>query len=235
MKIQELTRELIESGGIDAIAARDAPALRVLSDEERAASLRATLDARPDGEAWLFAYGSLIWNPTVHAKEHRTARIEGWHRAFCLTTLIGRGTTDNPGLTLGLDEGGACHGIALRIDEAILERELSILWRREMLSGAYVPRWLDVFDADGARFGSAISFTIDRSGCQYAGGLTHAEIIRRLAHASGAIGSAADYLFQTCAGLRSHGIPDPVLEALAVEVAAARDETMIREACGRTP
>ncbi|MFG1181679.1 gamma-glutamylcyclotransferase [Xanthobacter versatilis] len=229
MKIQQLTRELIESGGIDAIAARDAPALRVLTDAERAASLRATLDARPDGDAWLFAYGSLIWNPTVHAQEHRTARIEGWHRAFCLTTVLGRGTTDNPGLTLGLDEGGVCHGVALRIDDAILERELSILWRREMLSGAYVPRWLDVFDADGARFGSAISFTIDRASCQYAGRLPRAEIIHRLANASGAIGSAADYLFQTCEGLRALGIPDPVLEALAEEVAAARDEKLARE------
>ncbi|MDI4663187.1 gamma-glutamylcyclotransferase [Xanthobacter autotrophicus] len=229
MKIQHLTRELIESGGIDAIAARDAPALRVLTDAERAASLRATLDARPDGDAWLFAYGSLIWNPTVHALECRTGRIEGWHRAFCLTTLIGRGTPDNPGLTLGLDEGGACAGVALRIDEDILERELAILWRREMLSGAYVPRWLDVFDADGVRFGSAISFTINRANCQYAGGLPRAEIVRRLASASGAIGSAAEYLFQTCAGLRAHGIPDPALEALADEVAAARDERMARE------
>lgn len=224
MKTHELTRELIQSGGIDAIVARDAPMLRVLTEAERQASLRATLAARPEGPAWLFAYGSLIWNPTVHTAESRVARIEGWHRAFCLTTMIGRGTPANPGLTLGLDAGGACEGLALRIEEEILERELALLWRREMLAGAYVPRWLDVLDADGRRFGSAIAFTIDPASAQYAGGLARTEVVRRIATAAGAIGTAAEYLFETCAGLRSHGIPDPTLEALAAEVTALRAE-----------
>ncbi|WP_231711161.1 gamma-glutamylcyclotransferase [Xanthobacter dioxanivorans] len=223
MKMHLLTRELIESGGIDAIVARDAPSLPVLTEAERAASLRATLDARPAGDAWLFAYGSLIWNPTIRSVEHRTARIEGWHRAFCLSTPLGRGTVENPGLTLALDEGGFCDGVALRLAEDALEGELTLLWRREMLSGAYVPRWVDLLDAEGTRFGGAIAFTINRDSRQYAGGLPGEETVRRLATACGAIGSAADYLFATCEGLRDHGIPDPVLEDLAARVAAARD------------
>lgn len=220
MKTHLLTRELIESGGIDAMVARDAPTLRVLSETERTASLRATLDARPPGDAWLFAYGSLIWNPTIHAVESRTAWIDGWHRAFCLSTPLGRGTVENPGLTLGLDEGGRCAGVALRIAEEVLERELTLLWRREMLSGAYVPRWVDLLDQDGARFGGAITFTVNRTSHQYAGGLPSEETVRRLATACGAIGSAAEYLFATCEGLRARGIPDPVLDDLAARVAA---------------
>ena len=55
-----LTRELIEAGGVHAIVARDAPDLRLLTEEERAASLRATLAERPPGDVWLFGYGSLI-------------------------------------------------------------------------------------------------------------------------------------------------------------------------------
>jgi glutathione-specific gamma-glutamylcyclotransferase len=218
VEMQSLTRELIEAGGTDAMVAREAPAMRLLSDFERAASVRATLAARPREDAWLFGYGSLIWNPTIHFVERRTAHIEGWHRAFCLSALAGRGSTDNPGLVLGLDVGGGCAGVAFRIAEDMLESELALLWRREMLSGAYVPRWLDVFDEQGGRFGSAIAFTIDQTGHHYAGALGLTEIIRRLATASGGLGSAAEYLFRTCEALRAHGIPDPELERLAARV-----------------
>ncbi|WP_245973685.1 gamma-glutamylcyclotransferase [Bosea caraganae] len=217
-----LTRELIESGGIDALVARDAPTMRVLSEAERTASLKATLAARPAGDAWLFGYGSLIWNPTIDAVERRTARIIGWHRAFCLTTMVGRGSAANPGLVLGLDQGGDCTGVAFRLCEEKLEAELAILWRREMLSGAYIPRWLDLLDEAGERFGSAIAFTIDPAGLYYAGGLEPPDVVRRLATASGALGSAADYLFQTCKGLHEHGIPDPALDQLAASVLAAQ-------------
>lgn len=224
MKMYALTRELIEAGGIDALVARDAPGLRVLTEAERAASLRATLAARPEGPAWLFAYGSLIWNPTVRVEEARVGRIEGWHRAFCLVTVVGRGSPDHPGLTLALDEGGSCTGVAFRLAEEGLEHELSLLWRREMLSGAYVPRWLDVIGPEGGRFGSAIAFTIDRTSGQYAAGLSEEETVHRLATASGAIGSAADYLFATCEGLAGHGVRDPALDALAAAVERRRAE-----------
>src|ERR1700754_304837 len=224
----KLTRELIEAGGIDAIVARDAPTMRILSEAERTESLRATLAAKPHDDVWLFGYGSLIWNPTVHFVERRTARIEGWHRSFCLSALVGRGSVGNPGILLGLDEGGECTGVAFRIDATLVEAELATLWKREMLSGSYKPRWLDVTDEKGARFGSAIAFTIDRNCHHYAGHLTPEEIVHRLATASGAMGSAADYLSQTCASLHSHGIPDPALDALEQAVVAAREASLDR-------
>lgn len=217
-----LTRELIEAGGVHAIVARDAPGLRLLTEEERAASLRATLAERPPGDVWLFGYGSLIWNPTIHSVERRTARIAGWHRAFCLSIRAGRGTAERPGLMLGLDAGGDCTGVAFRIAEEMLEAELALIWRREMVAGSYVPRWVDALDREGRRFGSAIAFTIDAAGEQYAGGLAHEIVVERLATASGALGSAAEYLFQTRDGLRAHGIPDPELERLAASVEAAQ-------------
>ncbi len=221
-KPQELTRALIEAGGIDAMAARDAPNLRLLTKAERAASLRATLAARPPGDVWLFGYGSLIWNPTIHAVEQRVARVEGWHRRFCLFTQAGRGTLDNPGLVLGLDAEGSCTGVAFRIAEEVVEAELSLLWRREMLAAAYVPRWIEVLDPHGARFGSAIAFTIDPHGQHYAGALPPEKVVRCLATARGALGSAAEYLFRTCEGLRACGIPDPELDRLAADVEAAQ-------------
>ena len=219
-----ITRDMLREGGIERLIGDGIAGLRVLSDAERAASLAGLLAARPAGGSgvWVFAYGSLIWNPAVHFVERRFARVHGWHRSFCLSTPAGRGTPELPGLLLGLDRGGACAGAAFRIAEEIVEEELAILWRREMLAGSYKPRWLAVRDDTGAAFGHAIAFTIRRDGQWYAGGLAEDEVVRRLALASGKLGSSAEYLFHTRDGLRSLGIVDRRIERLATEVARAQ-------------
>jgi cation transport protein ChaC len=138
-----LTREALRDGFVHEMIARSGVDLPVLSDEERRASLQATLAAQPaPGEVWLFGYGSLIWNPAFHYIEQKPVLIRGWHREFCLSTPIGRGTPDSPGLVLGLDRGGSCRGVAFRIARAEAEAELELVWRREMVTGAYVPRWI---------------------------------------------------------------------------------------------
>ena len=216
-----LTRALIEDGGIARMVAESSPTLRVWTDAQRAASLAHTLATRPagGGGVWLFAYGSLIWNPALHVAERRLARIHGWHRAFCLSTIAGRGTLEAPGLVLGLDRGGACTGAAFRIEDTLVEQELTLLWRREMLSGSYQPRWVTVRGADGGPFGHAIAFTIRRDG-QYYTRLDRPELVRRLATAVGALGSSAEYLLRTRDGLRALGIRDRTIEALAQAVEA---------------
>jgi len=217
-----LTRERLLSGAV-AEMVRAASTVPLLSDAAREASLEGTLAARPNPgmPVWLFGYGSLIWNPTIHYAESRVARVEGWRRAFCLSTPAGRGTPENPGLVLALDRGGACTGIAFRLEETVLREELSLVWRREMLTGAYIPHWVPLLDADGAAFGQGIAFAINPEGPQYAH-LPEPEMVRRLATARGALGSSADYLFQTRDGLLRLGIPDPLIDHLAQAVAAAR-------------
>ena len=215
-----LSRALLRSGGVAELVARANPTLRLLTDAERHESLQATLAARPPGDVWLFGYGSLIWNPTIHSVERRVARITGWRRAFCLSVQAGRGSAENPGLVLGLDVGGECTGVAYRIAEDLLHDELALLWRREMVAGSYIPRWVDLLDEHGERFASAIAFTMDTCCEQYAGHLSEQEIIHRLATATGMLGSSADYLFRTCAGLRECGMVDVELERLAADVAA---------------
>lgn len=219
-----LTREQLLNGSVARMMAQVAPSLRVLTDAEREASLRAVLDARPDrGEgAWLFAYGSLIWNPTVHHAARRVATVEGWRRSFCLSTPAGRGTPAEPGLVLALDRGGSCQGVALLLAENTLEAELSLLWRREMLTGAYRAEWVPLRDGAGHVFGSGIAFVIDPAGPQYAGALTEAETVRRLAVASGELGSSAEYLFRTRDGLAALGLRDLLVERLAELVREAR-------------
>lgn len=215
-----LTREMIEEGAIGAIVARDAPTVRILTDEERAMSLRNTLTVKPRDDVWLFGYGSLIWNPTIDFSERRVAKVVGWHRSFCLATPAGRGSIDNPGLVLGLEVGGDCTGVAFRIAGDVAESELATIWKREMVAASYIPRWLDLLDEQSHRFGCGLAFTIDPAGENYAGELTRDQIVARLATARGALGSSADYLFETCKGLREHAIDDIELNKLEAEVSA---------------
>lgn len=218
---QPLTRETLQDGILQRLIARHAPSLQSLTNEEREASMNATLAARPDPDdrdgAWLFAYGSLVWNPAFHFSDRRVARIRGWSRKFCLSTPIGRGSPDNPGLLLGLDRGGSCSGVAYRIAGDVLTQELSILWRREMLSGSYIPRWVALYEVDDRDerpkpFAHAITFTIDPASPSYCGEATDHEKIRRLATAAGLLGSSKEYLVRTRDGLREVGIVDPEIE-----------------------
>ncbi|MBV9784299.1 MAG: gamma-glutamylcyclotransferase [Acidisphaera sp.] len=219
-----LTRDKLLDGSLHQMMAIAAPSLRLWTEAELSGSLEATLALRSEAGngVWLFAYGSLIWNPTIHFVERRAARVHGWHRAFCLSTRAGRGTPENPGLMLGLDRGGTCSGCILRVAESEIRTELGVLWRREMLAGSYIPRWVSLRTLEGEPLGRAITFTIDRRRPSYAGTLTEVETIRRLATAKGALGSAADYLFHTRDGLRSLGLRDRTVERLARRVEAAQ-------------
>src|SRR4051794_26505181 len=85
-----LSRESLRDGFVGEMIARSGTNLRVLSDDERRASMDATLSTQPaPGDVWLFGYGSLIWNPAIHYVERKPALIRGWHRQFCLATPIG--------------------------------------------------------------------------------------------------------------------------------------------------
>ncbi len=217
-----LTREFLLSGRLPAEIARWSPEIRVFSDAERQASLHAMLDTRPErgGGVWVFAYGSLIWNPMIHHVDRVAAHAPDWHRAFCLSTPGGRGTPENPGLMLGLRPGGGCTGVAFRIAEALVEPELDLLWRREMVARGYIPRWAALHDRQGREIGAGIAFTIDPEGPFYAGDLPDAVVARRLATAQGRLGTAAEYLFRTRDGLRELGIDCPFVERIATLVTA---------------
>jgi cation transport protein ChaC len=217
-----LTRELLMSGTLRAQLAAAMPDMRLTTDEERAASLAAILAGRPEhGDGlWVFAYGSLIWNPAIHVAHMRSATALGWHRAFCLSVKMGRGTPENPGLMLGLRAGGTCPGAVLRIAEADVAHELDLLWRREMVADGYIPHWVPVEDEAGASLGAAIAFTINPDMPTYCGDLPEAETVERLATARGRLGSGAEYLFRTRDGLAALGIHDPFLDRMAKLVAA---------------
>ena len=192
-----------------------------LTDEQLSDSLTAMLKARPKGAGWwVFAYGSLLWNPLFPFAEARPAILRGLHRRFCLRSLASRGTPDQPGLVLGLDRGGACTGVAYRLPAPVAMDELHLPWRREMVVGAYRPRWVRV--RSGEREIYALTFAVRHAHPQYAGRLSLDEEARVIAGAKGAFGSSLDYLERTRVALVTHGIIDPYLEGIAARVAVLR-------------
>ena len=200
---------------------------RALSDEALAASLAATLAKKPAGSGWwVFAYGSLLWNPLFPFADSRPALLRGLHRQFCLWSLGSRGNVKVPGLVLGLDRGGSCRGVAYRLPARCARAELALLWRREMVVGSYKPRWLQVRSAGHTL--TALAFVVNREHPQYAGRLSPPKQARVLATAQGVFGSSADYLERARVALVTHGIVDPYLERLAVAVARLRQSPSAR-------
>jgi len=171
----------------------------------------------PVGEdIWLFGYGSLMWNPAIHHVERKPARLHGYHRKFCLWTTMGRGTEERPGLMLALQPGGSCKGFAYRVAADIADEELSVVWNREMVSGAYVPRILNLETADGPI--RAITFVINQHHDRYAGKLDIETIVQAIAHAEGTIGLCRDYLFSTVEHMDDLGMGDGHMHDLSRRV-----------------
>lgn len=212
--ISKVDRTFLEKDGVRQ-AVRDAGHGHLLMpDEQVAASLASTLASHRKGEpVWIFGYGSLIWNPLMAYAEKRWARVRGWHRGFYIWSKVNRGTPDKPGLVLALDRGGSCHGVAYRLHDERLMEELAILWRREMVAGTYMPRWMN---ADvGDRTVRAIAFVVNRSKPGYAGRLEDERIVSVALEAHGAYGSCADYLMLTASSLEQQGLADRRLSRLA--------------------
>jgi glutathione-specific gamma-glutamylcyclotransferase len=194
----------------------------VLTDEQLSESLAASVRARPKGAGWwVFGYGSLLWNPLFPFTDARPAILRGFHRRFCLYSVASRGTPEQPGLVLGLDRGGACTGVAYRLPADLALDELHLLWRREMVLGAYNPRWVRV--RSGEREIHALTFAVRHAHPQYAGRLPLDDEAGVIARSKGAFGSSYDYLERTRVALVSHGIRDPYLEALAARVVTLRN------------
>jgi cation transport protein ChaC len=227
LKREELTAERIAQIVEDA---RKAGYDFFLTAEQRAASLEQALTRyAPGEEAWVFAYGSLMWNPALEFSESSACRVQGWHRSFCFWTPLGRGTPELPGLMLALERGGACEGMAYRLAPDQVRSELAILWNREMLAGFYRPAWVPAILRDG-RTVTAVTFEVDTAHCQYCGDLPVERQAHHIAFAEGRRGACRDYLANTSAHARTLGIHDPYIEDMVARVAHLRGEDVVPSA-----
>ncbi|MDH3669286.1 MAG: gamma-glutamylcyclotransferase [Paracoccaceae bacterium] len=173
---------------------------------------------------WVFAYGSLMWRPGFAASEIRKARLDGYKRAFALSSVHYRGNDAFPGLVLGLDWDPAnhCTGMALRVDHEQAHEVRHYLAERELVSRAYFEVRHPVTllcpgggtgPAEGTRV-EAICYILDRTHPQYAGGMALEDQAAIICRAEGSTGTNRDYLFNTAAHLRDLGIEEPDLATL---------------------
>lgn len=170
---------------------------------------------------WVFGYGSLLWNPGFEVAEQVLARLDGYHRSFCMRSIHHRGTVAAPGLVLALDEaaGAGCDGVAFRVAPGQEAATLTYLRERELVSSAYLERELDVVGVDG-RVLRAVTYVIDAVHDQYCGGIALEEQAQIIAQAVGGRGPNTEYLWNTVDHLAGLGIADPDLEWLAARVRA---------------
>lgn len=165
----------------------------------------------PDIE-WVFGYGSLMWRPGFRFLEQHPARLDGYHRAPCIYSHHHRGTIDIPGLVLGLDAGGTCHGIAFKIDIKDRPQIVEYLYEREMIGYAYKPACLTVEIGDSPI--TAFTFVADPDHEQYAGDLGEARAASIIMRAQGISGLNRDYLMNTVEKLEHEGFAEPDLVRL---------------------
>ena len=195
------------------------------TDADRTETVARLRAAGPVSDAvWVFAYGSLIWNLPFEYDVKRVGVVRGWHRSFCFGWITRwRGSKEQPGLMLVLDEGGACEGVVYRLSRGESEAGLMQLMRREMRAkpDGMGPLWVDVETREGPL--RAIAFVVDREGPRYVAGLSDERTADILAVAAGHVGSMADYLYQTVKGLTDLGIHDAHLWRLQ-ELVAERIE-----------
>ncbi|HHZ10449.1 MAG TPA: gamma-glutamylcyclotransferase [Rhizobiales bacterium] len=219
--VAKVRREIADPG-FQPVASNARPA----TDTDYAAAVDGIIAGAPPGDFWVFAYGSLIWNPEFDFDERRVALARGWRRSFCLGwDHRFRGSRETPGLMLALDRGGQCRGVVHRLPAASLEANLHRLIRREMsmVPSAFPPRWIGVETAEGPL--AALTFAIDRKSGRYIGGLDDEAVADVLSTACGFRGSMAEYLFSTVSHLEELGIHDRHLWRLQ-ELVAERIERM---------
>jgi cation transport protein ChaC len=165
---------------------------------------------------WVFGYGSLIWQPGFDFVDRRIATLRGYRRAFCMSSIVYRGTPEAPGLVLALDRdgAGACEGVAYRVPDAGAAATLAYLRARELVSDAYAEARLPVELADGPTV-EALAYVSNPEHAQYCGGLSLEAQAEVIARAVGPRGRNLDYLFNTVESLEALGLHDPELARLA--------------------
>ncbi|MGQ0749888.1 MAG: gamma-glutamylcyclotransferase [Betaproteobacteria bacterium] len=170
------------------------------------------------GELWIFAYGSLMWNPGFAYVEWAPALIYGYHRALCISSDRWRGTPQRPGLVLGLARGGACRGIAFMVAREDVKPTLENLWAREMRRHVYRPRLVRA--RLPGREVRALAFIADPNHYAYTDGLSVRVIAARIATCCGSRGDNLEYLARTVVHLRELGVRDHHLQRVLASARA---------------
>ena len=171
-------------------------------------------------ELWVFGYGSLMWRPGFAYELRCKAILRGWRRSLCIYSHVYRGTRARPGLVLGLDLGGACPGVAFRVEPALRETTIRYLRKREQATAVYLERIAPITLENGQRV-HALTFVADRRHPQYAGHLNRDTILRLVRTGKGKSGDNAEYVTATHDHLSAIGVRDRELQWLSARLSGA--------------
>ena len=160
-----------------------------------------------DEALWVFGYGSLMWRPDFAHSFRCKALLRGWRRSLCVYSHVYRGSPERPGLVLGLDRGGACHGVAFRVDAALREKTIRYLRDREQATAVYVERTIPIRLESGKRV-LGLTYVADRLHHQYAGRLSREAMLEIVRAGSGKSGKNAHYILETNDHLLAMGVRD---------------------------
>jgi glutathione-specific gamma-glutamylcyclotransferase len=166
---------------------------------------------------WVFGYGSLMWRPGFSSLEQRQGLVRGWSRRLCVYSHIYRGTPERPGLVLGLDRGGSCHGVGFRVAPSQWPATLGYLRERELVTAVYLERDVRLDFGAGAS-ATALTYVADRRHAQYAGRLERSRLLELVGDSHGQAGANAEYVLNTQEHLAALAIHDSELEWLAGEL-----------------
>ncbi len=191
-----------------------------LADHDREAMRHATLQGRTrPGDLWVYAYGSLMWDPAIHFAEVRLAQVEHYQRRFSYRITTGRGTPQHPALMLTLaPQPGSCTGLVFRIPAEDIDAETNLLWSREMIRGGYAPQWRTAATPQGDV--EALVFAANCTHPEYVGDLTLRETAVVVATACGPLGTNRAYLESLAAQLTALQIEDRYVAQLLAQVNA---------------
>ena len=181
-------------------------------------AVRMTAAAKAE-DLWVFGYGSLMWRPGFAYVERRKALVRGWRRRLCVYSHVYRGAPERPGLVLGLDRGGACRGVAFRVEGALREATVRYLRERELVTDVYHERFAPAALDDGRRV-LALTYVADRAHRQYAGAMSREATLKLVRGAAGQSGENAEYVLAARDHLRALGVVDGELEWLAAQLRA---------------
>lgn len=173
-------------------------------------------------EAWIFGYGSLIWNPGFSFTQRKIGYIRGWARRFYQGSTDHRGVPGSPGrvVTLVADATAVCWGVAYHVTERSFGSVLSYLDRREQ--GGFQRHWVKFYCGAPAPLSSACVYVAEGDNPEYLGPAPLPDMARQIRHATGPSGSNVEYLIRLADSLRALGVTDAHVFELERQVRCPR-------------
>ena len=171
----------------------------------------------PTVPTWVFGYGSLMWRPGFSPLAAWPAVLQGWHRAFCRYSFRHRGTPQQPGLVMGLREGGHCRGRVLRVAPAELGAVLAELDAREGDGYGRHALPLQAESPTGVQTVTAWTYLPRQEHPSYFGELPQERLLHLLRTGQGESGTTLDYLRNLLLELSHLGVREPAWDLLLAE------------------